>query len=164
MESVKICLEHRPKTHKWQPASIGVQNLRLVTVKRRNKDLTPHTIPLILNKNPLYQSVQRKVQNSSDVVDESRSQVKYYLSLIDDPLWKKVCRHVESMMGPLCAIKIWECKLGSFSPEEENIEIDCKTEEAAQFLRKYAFVVLGGLKQYFPALKKLKIKCKSSFR
>jgi len=80
-----------------------------------------------------------------------------------NPLWEKVCRHVENMMGPLCAIKIWECKLGAFSSEEHHIEIDCKTEKAAQFLRKYAFVILGGLKPYFSALKKLKVNCESSF-
>ena len=98
-----------------------------------------------------------KSQNNLDVVEQGHSQVKYYLSLINDPLWKKVCRHVEDMMGPLSVVKIWECKLGSFSPEEHYIEIDCKTEEAAQFLKKYAFVILGGLKQYFPALKELKV-------
>ncbi len=159
MQGVNTWLEQRPEVHKWQPASKKAQNSRLETVKRHSKDLKPHITPLILlNKNLSYQSVQRKAQNSLDAVDEDHSQVKYYLGLIDDPLWKKVCRHVENMMGPLCAIKIWECKLGSFSSEEANIEIDCKTEEAAQFLKKYAFVILGGLKIYFPALKELRIK------
>jgi len=163
MQGVNTWLEQRPEVHKWQLASKKVQNSRLETVKQHNKDLKPHIIPLVLNKSPSTQLVQRKAQNSLDAVDEDHSQVKYYLALIDDPLWEKVCRHVENMMGPLCAIKIWECKLGSFSLEENNIEIDCKTEEAAQFLRKYAFVILGGLKQYFPALKKLKVNCESSF-
>jgi hypothetical protein len=61
------------------------------------------------------------------------------------------------MMGPISVVKIWECKIGSFSSEEHSIEINCRTEEAGQFLKKYAFVILGGLKQYFPALKELKI-------
>jgi hypothetical protein len=76
---------------------------------------------------------------------------------IDDPLWEKVCRYVEDMMGPLSVIKIWECKLGSISLEENNIEVNCKTEEEGQFLTRYAFVILGGLKPYFPALKELKV-------
>ena len=160
MQGVNTWLEQRPEVHKWQPASKKAQNSRLETVKRHSKDLIT---PLILNKNLSYQFAQRKAQNSLDAVDEDHSQVKYYLGLIDDPLWKKVCRHVENMMGPLCAIKIWECKLGSFSSEENDIEVDCKTQEAAQFLKKYAFVILGGLKQYFPALKKLKVNCENSF-
>jgi hypothetical protein len=164
MQGVNTWLEQRPEVHKWQPASKKVQNSRLETVKQHNKDLKLHIIPLSLNKSSSTQLVPLKSQNSLTEVDENSSQVKYYLSLINDPLWKKVCRHVENMMGPLCAIKIWECKLGSFSSEENNIEINCKTEEAAQFLKKYAFVVLGGLKQYFPALKKLKVNCESSFR
>ena len=151
MQSVNTWLEEPPEAHKWQPASKKALNSRLETVKRHNKDLKPHIIPLILNNSP------SKPQNSLDTVDEDHSQVKYYLGLIDDPLWKKVCRHVEHMMGPLSVVKIWECKIGSFSSEEHNIEINCRTEEAAQFLKKYAFVILGKLKQYFPALKELKI-------
>jgi hypothetical protein len=163
MQSVNTWLEQRSETHKWQSASKKVQNSRLETVKLHNKDLKPHIIPLSLNNSSSTQLVPLKPQNSLTEVDDSPSQVKYYLGLIDDPLWEKVCRHVENMMGPLCAIKIWECKLGSFSSEEHNIEIDCKTEEAAQFIRKYAFVILGGLKQYFPALKKLKVNCENSW-
>jgi hypothetical protein len=164
MQGVNTWLEQHPEVHKWQPASKKVQNSRLETVKQHNKEFKSHVVPLSLNNSSSTQLIQLKPQNSLTEVDESSSQVKYYLGLVDDPLWKKVCRHVENMMGPLCAIKIWECKLGSFSSEENNIEIDCKTEEAAHFLKKYAFVVLGELKQYFPALKKLKVNGESSFR
>ncbi len=142
MQGVNTWLEQRPEK---------IQNTTLMLVKHPKKELKPHVISLSLNNSP------SKSQNNLDTVEEDHSQVKYYLSLIDDPLWKKVCRHVEDMMGPLSVVKIWECKLGFFSSEEHNIEINCRTEEAAQFLKKYAFVILSGLKQYFPALKELKI-------
>ena len=142
MQSVNTWLEQRPER---------IQNTRLMPVKHPKKELKPHVISLSLNNNPSPQAIQRKA------IDRDRSQVQYYLSLINDPLWEKVCRHVEDMMGPLSVVKIWECKLGLFSSEEHNIEIHCNTEDAAQFLRKYAFVILGELKQYFPALKELKI-------
>ena len=151
MQGVSTWLEQLPETYKWQPASIEAQSSKQATVKRLRSKHKSHVIPLFSNSSP------SKSQNSLHTVAEDHSKVKYYLSLIDDPLWKEVCRHVEDMMGPLSVVKIWECKLGSFSSEEYNIEIDCKTEEATQFLKKYAFVILGGLKQYFPALKELKI-------
>ena len=152
MQGINTWLEKRPETYKWQPASKKAQNSSLETVKRPKKEFKPQVISLYLNKSPSTQILQKKV------VDDSHSQIKYYLSLIDDPLWKKVCCHVEDMMGPLSVVKIWDCKLGSFSSEEHNIEIECKTEEAAQFVQKYAFVILGGLKQYFSTLKTLQIK------
>ena len=73
----------------------------------------------------------------------------------------------EKLLGIINTISL-ERKVGIFDAliifsEENNIEINCKTEEAAHFLKKYAFVILGGLKQYFPALKKLKVNCESSF-
>ncbi len=148
MQSANIPLKQSPER---------IQNTSLMPVKHPKKELKSHVISLSLNNSP------SKSQNSFDTVDENHSQIKYYLSLIDDPLWKKVCRHVEDMMGPLSVVKIWECKLGFFSSEENNIEIDCKTEEAAQFLTRYAFVILGGLKQYFPQIKKINVNCESSF-
>ena len=151
MQGVSTWLEQLPETLKWQPTAIELQNSKQATVKRLESKHKSQVLPLFSSSSP------SKPQNSLDTVDQDRSQVQYYLSLIDDPLWKKVCRHVESMMGPISVVKIWECKLGSFSSEEHNIEINCRTEEAAQFLKKYAFVILGGLKQYFPALKELKI-------
>ncbi len=142
MQSVNTWLEQRPER---------IQNTSLMPEKHPKKEFKSHVISLSLNNNPSAQFIQKKV------IDQDRSQVQYYLSLIDDPLWEKVCRHVEDMMGPISVVKIWECKIGSFSSEEHSIEINCRTEEAGQFLKKYAFVIMGGLKQYFPALKELNI-------
>lgn len=86
------------------------------------------------------------------------TQVKYYLSLIKDPLWNHVCTEVISMMGPRCNLKIWESRLGMISLDNKTIEIYCQTEELTRFLQQYDFVVLGGLQRYFPSIKELIIR------
>ena len=153
MQSVNTGLEQRLENHKWQLASIKA----LASVKRPQKEFKPHVIPLSSNDSPSNQLVKRKIQATLDTVDDSLSPVEYDLSLIDDPLWRKICYHIEGMMGSLSVSKIWECKLGSFSFETHDIEVYCQTEETAQFLQEYAFVILGELKQYFPTLKELKV-------
>jgi hypothetical protein len=157
MKRANTWLEQRPEPHKWQGSPRKFRNLRLTTAIQSKRTFEPHVVSLSLNSSPLSQFVQRRPKNEFEAVDYKHSQVKHYLSLIEDPLWKKVCCYVENMMGPLSVIKIWECKLGSFSPKENNIEINCKTEEEDQFLKKYAFVILGGLKPYFPTIKELKV-------
>ena len=153
MQSVNTGLEQRLENHKWQLDSIKA----LASVKRPQKEFKPHVIPLSSNDSPSNQLVKRKIQATLDTVDDSLSPVEYDLSLIDDPLWRKICYHIEGMMGSLSVSKIWKCKLGSFPFEENNIEVYCQTEETAQFLQEYAFVILGELKQYFPTLKELKV-------
>ncbi len=153
MQNVNTGLEQRLENHKWQLASIKA----LASVKRPQKEFKPYVVPLSSNDSPSKKFVKRRSQANPDTAGDTLSQVEYDLSLIDDPLWRKLCCHIEDMMGSLSVSKIWECKLGSFSFEEKDIEIYCQTEETAQFLQEYAFVVLGGLKQYFPALKELKV-------
>ncbi len=145
MQSKKSCFEYRLETYNWDHNPMWSKSDR----KKRHS-----AAPLFSSHRPLYPSLKRKPQTRQDDTD---SQVKYNLSLINDPLWKKVCCHVENMMGPLSVDKIWECRLGVFSSKEKDIDIYCQTKESAQFLKQYAFVVLGELKQYFPALQKLKV-------
>ena len=86
---------------------------------------------------------------------EVHFQAKHYISLIKDPLWKRVCAEAINIIGPLFILKIWNSRLGS--PQDKIIDLYCPTEEAAQFTQQYAFVVIGILQQYFPALKELKV-------
>jgi hypothetical protein len=92
------------------------------------------------------------------VVDIYYAQARQSLSRIEDPLWKCVCGEVIKMMGPLAVLKIWDSQLGSFSTYSQDIEIYCKTEDAAQFVQQYAFVILEGLRGYFPTIKNLSVK------
>jgi hypothetical protein len=92
--------------------------------------------------------------------EEAYSQAKHRVSLIEDPLWKSVCAEMVDMMGPLAVLKMWNSSLGAFSHQHKTINLYCQTEEIAQFIHQYSFVVLGSLQRYFPMMKDLQIKIK----
>lgn len=88
------------------------------------------------------------------------SQAKRCISLIEDPLWKRICAEVFTMMGHDSVLKIEKATLGSFSPEDKTIELCCQTEDVARFIHEYSFVIIGILKKYFPCINSLSIKIK----
>lgn len=102
-------------------------------------------------------------QDRKTSIDEIHHQVTYCLSLIEDPLWKSICTEMTNMMGPSAVLKMWDSRLGSFSHQQKTMNLYCQTEEIAQFIQQYSFVILGSLQQYFPMMKDLKVKIKSEF-
>lgn len=158
MLNVNTQLEQRLENHKWQLATIKA----LASIKRPQKEFKPYVLPLSLNNSPLNQLVKRKIQPTPDIIDDSRSQAQYCLSLIDDPLWKRICRELESMMGSFAVLKLWKCELGTLSSCAKTLDLYCQTEEVAQFAHQYAFVILGALQPYFPVLKELEVKVTSA--
>jgi hypothetical protein len=78
--------------------------------------------------------------------------------LIEDPLWKSVCTEMTDLMGSSPVQKMWDSKLGTFCSEGKSIDLCCPTDEAAQFVDQYSFLILGSLQRYFPAIKTLKTK------
>ena len=90
--------------------------------------------------------------------DEDWIKAEHCLSTIEDPLWKIVCRDFLNMMGSASVLKIWDSTLGEVYFRSKNIELFCKTEEAAQFIQLYNFVILGSLQVYIPSLNQLQIK------
>lgn len=90
--------------------------------------------------------------------EDSHSQAKSYLSRIQDPLWKSVCTEMVDIMGPSSVHKIWNSKLGSYCTRGKTMEFCCPTDETAQFVNQYSFLILGSLQRYFPTLKHLIIK------
>lgn len=105
-----------------------------------------------------YLVSQKSSQKEKMSADDIQSLANHYISLIEDPLWKRVCSEVAKMMGPLSILKLWESQLGTFSSQNKAIDIQCKTKDEAQFVQKYAFVILGSLQPYFPTVKNLKVK------
>jgi hypothetical protein len=103
-------------------------------------------------------SFQELLKNSEILFDDSLAHAKRCISLIEDPLWKHICNEVMHIMGPLSVLKIWNSKLGALSSQDKIIDLYCQTEESAQFVQQYAFIILGSLKYYFPVLKKLRIR------
>lgn len=88
----------------------------------------------------------------------SKLQAKYCLSCIEDPLWKSVCSEMADLMGSSPVEKVWGSKLGTFCSEGKSIDLCCPTDEAAQFVDQYSFLILGILQRYFPTIKTLKTK------
>ena len=79
-------------------------------------------------------------------------QAQQNLSLIDDPLWKDIYSHILDSMGAESALTIWNCSLGEVSSTNQQVDIHCHTEEAAEFLHQYSFVIVGCLRKYFPSV------------
>jgi len=86
------------------------------------------------------------------------AQAQQCLSLIEDPLWKRVCAEVLTMMGAGSMLKIWKTTLGSFSAEEKTVDLYCQTEEVALFIQQYSFVMIGIFCEYFPSVTTLRTK------
>lgn len=115
----------------------------------------------IFSKNdPFHSCFNRLIQNNQTLDNESTQKAKHCLSLIEDPLWKYVCKEIVNMMGPAAVIKIWDSKLELCSSQFKHMSLYCQTNEIAQFIEPYSFVILGVLQQFFPALKELKLKTK----
>ncbi len=106
--------------------------------------------------------LQELPQSIEILFDDSHSHAKRCISLIEDPLWKHVCTEVMNIMGPASVIKIWNSTLGALSSHDKLLDLYCQTEESAQYVQQYAFVILGSLQQYFPALKELTVRIELS--
>ena len=76
------------------------------------------------------------------------------LSLIEDPLWRRVCSDILQLMGPIAA-QIFQVQLGV--PRDNVLDLYCETQEMVEFLKTYNFVVLATLQRYFPSLQRLNI-------
>lgn len=105
---------------------------------------------------------QQTVQNPHMLSDKDHIKAATCLSSTDDPLWKHVCYDVIRMMGAASFLKIWNSTLGEVSSQDQSMEIHCPTEETAQFIQQYDFVILGSLQPYLPALKQLRAKIVST--
>jgi len=87
--------------------------------------------------------------------EDTDSQAQHYISLIEDPLWKYVCKEVVHIMGPTSALKLWDIRLGDLSPHDQEAHLYCSTEEIVQFVQQYAFIFMGALHNYFPNIRNL---------
>ncbi|MBY0292348.1 MAG: hypothetical protein K2W92_03575 [Alphaproteobacteria bacterium] len=103
---------------------------------------------------------KKELQDKETSVAKSRHRATQCIALIKDPLWKLICLEIINMMGHAAVLKLWDSSLGTFNYHRKTMDLYCKKEEGAQFLRQYSFVILGSLQRYFPAMKGLRIKIK----
>lgn len=111
------------------------------------------------SKKNIVQSISKeKLQHQNLLSDDNYTKANKYLSTIEDPLWKHVCRDIISIMGPVSFLEIWKCILGEPHSQNKNIDIYCQTDKQNRFIQHYSFVILGILKTYFPALKQINVQ------
>lgn len=127
-----------------------IKSKPLLTLVSSKSDSLQH---FFLQKLPLSKEIS---------FDDVQAQTKHYITLIEDPLWRYICTEVVKIMGDTVISKIWNMWLGNLSSQSKSIDIYCPTEEAADFLYQYPFVIIGCFQKYFPAISDLRIKSSES--
>ena len=146
---------HRSVDLLKQPLSIHTNPLRVTKVRIRKK---PRSSFAFLKENPSLPLSQDNLQNQNSSLTRDYDKANKFLSTIEDPLWKHVCDYIINMMGPASLLRIEDSTLGEISSQDQSIEVHCKSEETAQFIQQYDFIILGSLQPYFPTLKELRVK------
>ena len=166
MQNIQTHLSSSEEPHKLPPSRLKILDAdnasplssrtyikeEFVTKRKSNLNLSStkqHSAYLVSHK-----SSQKEKMSADDI----QFLASHYISLIEDPLWKRVCSEVARIMGPFSILKLWGSQLGTFSAQSQAIDIQCKTKDEAQFVQQYAFIILGSLQCYFPTVKNLKVK------
>lgn len=131
-----------------QKKALVVTRQSVLTQTSQKKHSAIQTLRLFLQELP---------QNKATLDNEVGIQAEKQTSLIEDPLWKQVCTDLVKMLGSFPTARIEDCKLEDLSGQDKVANICCSSEDTAQFLEEYVFVILESLRQYFPALKELRI-------
>ncbi len=165
MPHVNIHLTNNPEIKKCSFDNLVAKdrienNINMINDKLPKNASRSHVPLLFLKRNLAHSLTKKGKKKDLHLNSDLHSKAKHLLSHIEDPLWEKICGEVGKMMGAFAVQKIWDSKLGSFCSEEKAIDICCPTEETAQFINQYSFLILGSLQHYFPTIKNLKTKVK----
>jgi hypothetical protein len=101
---------------------------------------------------------QKLLSPKKGLMENPQVQAEKCISLIEDPLWKRICVEFLAMMGPSSLLKIWKMRLAPLSSQRTIVYLTCQTKEEAEFIQTYSFVILGSLQAYFPAVKRLVVR------
>ncbi|KAB2835705.1 MAG: hypothetical protein F9K49_03240 [Caedimonadaceae bacterium] len=129
-----------------------------LTPSPKKKTRTKKTSSLGASFKYSSKDLNKPVQVKELLLDIQYAQARRSILLIEDPLWRDICSDLMKTMGSPLVLKIWESQLEDFSAQSQQISLKCKTENTAQFVQQYAFVILGSLQRYFPSVKALEIK------
>ena len=165
MQNIQTHLSSSEETHKLPHSRLKIldaDNASLPSsrayMKEKFATKKPNLTRSSTKQHSAYLFSHKSSQKEKISVDDIQPLANHYISLIEDPLWKRVCSEVARIMGPFSILKLWESQLGTFSKHNQSIDIKCKTKDEAQFIQQYAFVLLGSLQHYFPTVKNLKVK------
>lgn len=117
------------------------------------------TLTLVSSQNALPSLCSQKLlPPKKGLTENPHVQAEQCISLIEDPLWRRICVEFLAMVGPSSLLKIWKMKLAPLSAQYKIAYLNCQTKEEAEFIQTYSFVVLGSLQTYFPAVKRLVVR------
>ncbi len=118
---------------------------------------------LSFSKKDAFRKFSRKQSRNTKILccDATLFKTQHCISLIKDPLWKRICSEIIEIMAPHLVLKICDSQLGPVAPGEREVDLYCQKEEIVQLIEPYAFIILTALKPYFPALKEVRITYKS---
>lgn len=102
----------------------------------------------ILNKSPL----------SEVALHNFKTEAETGISQIQDPLWRRVCSDVLRTLGPVAFKNLWKTNLVSVSPRERRACITCPSQDIAEAVENYHFVIMGALKKFYPFLFSIETK------
>ena len=157
MQASEGCLQLYSITYNILPSLAKTKNSRNTSPSFPLKNINLNQERISSNNSLSHVFFKKRHQGKKTPVNEASHQVKNCLSLIEDPLWKSICAELASLAGPFFVQKIWDSKLGSFSHRHKTMNLYCQTEDTAQFINQYSFLILGSLQRYFPMIKDLKI-------
>ncbi|MBY0272317.1 MAG: hypothetical protein K2X02_02715 [Alphaproteobacteria bacterium] len=158
-----LYLACRPKTYKEPSDKLAVKkfgdnNFNVTGEQQPMNSLSSSKSSFLFKKKLPHKITKNNSKKDLHLNNNLSPHEKQLLSHIEDPLWKSVCTEVTDLMGSSPIQKMWDSKLGSYCSEADAMDLCCPTDETAQFINQYSFLILGSLQRYFPAIKTLKTK------
>ncbi len=145
----------RSVNHLKRPLEIHTNPLKGTKIRIRKQSRS--SLAFLKEKSSLPLSYEN-IHNRNPSLSGDYEKANKFLSTLQDPLWKHVCDYIINMMGPASLLRIEGSSLGEIHSQGQSVEILCTSEETAQFIQQYDFVILGSLEPYFPTLKELRVK------
>jgi hypothetical protein len=105
-------------------------------------------------------SILREKPFSDSLLNDNLSPLRKGMSEIQDPLWRRICGSILSILGPTAFADLWKTKLIRISPEGKVAYLSCPNQEVAETIENYHFVVMGALKEFYPYLSSIETEIK----
>lgn len=86
------------------------------------------------------------------LLESHESDANSGISQIKDPLWKKICLELLSILGPIAFGDLWKINLISVSSDGKKVYLSCASERTAKRVETYHFVIIDVLRKFYPAL------------
>lgn len=124
---------------------------------KRKKDWTPPLEGSFSSKGPLtpfpfYENIS-----------SSKGQLEERIAQIQDPLWRRVCIDMLSVLGPLAFSDLWRVSFETTSSGGRIAHLTCPSLSLAKTIEQYHFVIIDALKKFYPFLTSLDTEVRDIF-